>query len=85
MNFFMKTFIDEKDQGPLIITHIYLLFSFSIPLWLTMNNSKNLNLLSFSGLLIIGIGDSIVKNIHFYKNLLFFNKGIYYWKIIWFS
>lgn len=28
------TFVDEKDAGPLILTHLYLLLGCAVPLWL---------------------------------------------------
>ncbi len=29
-----RVFVDSRDSGPLILTHLYLLAGFSIPLWL---------------------------------------------------
>ena len=31
---FMERFRDEKDPGPLLLTHIYLLLGCAIPVWL---------------------------------------------------
>lgn len=35
-------FTDSRDQGPVLLTHIYLLVGLSVPLWLScnINNSK---------------------------------------------
>ena len=30
----LEVFLDEKDSGPLILTHLYLLLGFAVPLWL---------------------------------------------------
>ena len=30
----LEVFLDEKDSGPLILTHVYLLLGFAVPLWL---------------------------------------------------
>ena len=30
----LTTFVDGKDAGPLILTHVYLLLGCSVPLWL---------------------------------------------------
>ena len=30
----LKVFLDEKDSGPLILTHMYLLLGLAVPLWL---------------------------------------------------
>ena len=57
---FMNEFIDEKDNGILILTHIYLLLGCAIPVWVAKNYNLN-PLLYFSGLLTIGIGDSAVR------------------------
>jgi len=30
----LQVFLDEKDSGPLILTHVYLLLGFAVPLWI---------------------------------------------------
>lgn len=30
----LNRFADSKDEGPLVLTHIYLLLGFALPLWL---------------------------------------------------
>lgn len=30
----LEVFLDEKDSGPLILTHVYLLLGFAVPLWI---------------------------------------------------
>ena len=56
----MKSFVDEKDKGELILTHIYLLFGCSVPMWLFLDFSGNPLFAHYSGLLIIGVGDAMV-------------------------
>lgn len=59
---FMRSFTDEKDEGDLILTHIYLLFGCAVPLWLFVNFQSNApSIVPFAGLLIVGIGDAAVS------------------------
>ena len=30
----LRMFLDDKDSGPLILTHVYLLLGFAVPLWI---------------------------------------------------
>ncbi|XP_025076873.1 dolichol kinase-like isoform X2 [Pomacea canaliculata] len=53
-------FTDSRDQGPVLLTHIYLLVGLSVPLWLSCNiNNKAMLLQLSSGILSLGIGDTI--------------------------
>lgn len=84
---FMRQFVDERDPGPLILTHIYLLIGCSIPLILTLPAHKGIDESSeiwknaslpaivapFSGILILGLGDTAVSDyqlLHFVLSLL---------------
>uniref|UniRef100_A0A6P6Y6K7 dolichol kinase n=1 Tax=Dermatophagoides pteronyssinus TaxID=6956 RepID=A0A6P6Y6K7_DERPT len=60
INTVFERFRDEKDSGILTLTHIYLLIGCSLPLWLC-NDSTNHRLLLSSGILSIGIGDTIAS------------------------
>ena len=51
-------FIDEKDQGTLILTNIYLLVGTFLPLWLACDLASTNKLILLSGVLSVGIGDS---------------------------
>ena len=54
-------FLDEKDQGTLILTHIYLLVGCSLPIWISpfrvASTARELLLLS-AGVISLGIGDT---------------------------
>nr|CAG4634998.1 EOG090X0BFL [Alona affinis] len=57
----MAGFLDEKDQGSLILTHIYLLVGCSLPVWIfpeTAVTSASEILLLCSGVISLGIGDA---------------------------
>jgi dolichol kinase len=54
---FMR-FTDEKDQGTLVLTNIYLLVGTFLPLWITYDLSSANKLVILSGALSVGIGDS---------------------------
>lgn len=55
----LHPFLDEKDQGSLILTHIYLLFACASPLWIYSSHLHPI--LPYSGLLCIGVGDSMAS------------------------
>ena len=53
-------FLDEKDKNSkLILSHIYLLFGFSYPIW--VSSFDRFNLADLSGLITVGIGDSFAS------------------------
>lgn len=54
-----KQFVDEKDSGILTLTHIYLLVGFSLPIWIV--NDLRSDLIFASGLITIGIGDTMAS------------------------
>merc|ERR1712150_208355 len=54
-------FTDEKDQGSLILTNIYLLVGIFLPLWITGDLYATNNLVLLSGVLSVGIGDSVAS------------------------
>uniref|UniRef100_T1HXV3 dolichol kinase n=1 Tax=Rhodnius prolixus TaxID=13249 RepID=T1HXV3_RHOPR len=53
-------FADEKDEGPVALTPVYLLVGCALPLWLypVTNISESDILPLISGLLTVGVGDS---------------------------
>ncbi|XP_022782719.1 dolichol kinase-like isoform X2 [Stylophora pistillata] len=62
----LEVFLDEKDSGPLILTHVYLLLGFAVPLWLypvdyMIGDSIGCNLALYSGILSLGIGDTMAS------------------------
>lgn len=54
---FMRSFVDARDCGRLIVTHIYLLIGCAAPLWIDSRFDIH-PMAAFAGLLIIGIGDA---------------------------
>ncbi|XP_055613620.1 dolichol kinase [Uranotaenia lowii] len=72
LNRTIHCFIDDKDCGVVALTHIYLLVGCSIPLWLhpdpcDITDSAGINLLKLSsGLLSVGIGDTMASFIGYY-------------------
>ncbi|ESP00642.1 hypothetical protein LOTGIDRAFT_96453, partial [Lottia gigantea] len=63
-------FIDDRDQGVVILTHLYLLIGLSLPLWLTKSLYKGMKHFNFemttsislySGVLSLGIGDTVAS------------------------
>ncbi|XP_068105905.1 dolichol kinase [Hyperolius riggenbachi] len=62
----LTLFLDERDSGPLILTHIYLLLGMSLPVWLfprlcSASLSGPSMLLPYCGVLAVGIGDTIAS------------------------
>jgi len=66
----MKHFVDERDtSGSLILTHVYLLLGCSLPLWLDSQFVLH-PMAAFTGLLIVGVGDAVVKTNYYYLQVL---------------
>ncbi|KAM6431432.1 dolichol kinase isoform 1-T2 [Liasis olivaceus] len=64
----LSLFLDERDSGPLILTHIYLLLGMSFPVWLWPRPCAPKGTLPgagalapYSGVLAVGIGDSVAS------------------------
>ena len=54
---FMKQYVDDRDDGPLILSHFSLLLACAMPVW-TCEFSNPIQMLS--GVFVIGIGDAFV-------------------------
>lgn len=54
LHVFLTEFIDNRDLGPVILSHIYLLLGCASPVWLGSSNV----LASLSGILSLGFGDA---------------------------
>ncbi|XP_053552162.1 dolichol kinase [Bombina bombina] len=62
----LTLFLDERDSGPLILTHIYLLLGMSLPVWLfprvcAASLSGPSTLLPYAGVLAVGVGDTMAS------------------------
>ncbi|KAM6182083.1 dolichol kinase [Erethizon dorsatum] len=64
----LSLFLDERDSGPLILTHIYLLLGMSLPIWLiprpcTQKGSLGgaRALVPYAGVLAVGVGDTVAS------------------------
>lgn len=64
----LSLFLDERDSGPLILTHIYLLLGMSLPIWLVprpCTQKGNLGgaraLVPYAGVLAVGVGDTVAS------------------------
>lgn len=56
----LKQFLDHRDSGALILTHMYLLIGCAIPTWLN-DMLKPSPLLSLCGVLTLGLGDTMAS------------------------
>lgn len=57
----LSSFQDDKDQGAIILSHIYLLVGCSLPIWIlpTHTTSEAIDLLLLSsGVISLGVGDA---------------------------
>ena len=63
LNKYMTSFVDERDKGYIILTHIYLLLGFSVPVWMFSFNlsSQMCPLLPYAGVISLGFGDSFAS------------------------
>lgn len=56
LHIFFSEFIDNKDSGPVILSHFYLLTGCAGGLWL---EGRGVN--RFTGVLVLGVGDAMVR------------------------
>ncbi|KAJ3292404.1 hypothetical protein HK104_005321 [Borealophlyctis nickersoniae] len=59
---FLTRFLDARDRGPVILSHLYLLVGCAGPVWLNsiINVNEKTALAGLSGVLTLGIGDALV-------------------------
>ncbi len=65
---FMASFIDERDEGNVYMTHITLLLGLAVPIWLSTpyidrENDTYALLLSFAGIVATGVGDAMASTV----------------------
>uniref|UniRef100_M4B4Q0 dolichol kinase n=1 Tax=Hyaloperonospora arabidopsidis (strain Emoy2) TaxID=559515 RepID=M4B4Q0_HYAAE len=56
---FLRTFIDHREAGRVILTHSYLLLGSALPLWLAPSSSRSSALVMNAGVLALGTGDAM--------------------------
>ena len=56
---YCRPFLDERDGGKLVLTHIWLLVGCAIPLWYSFVKEKESRIYAVSGIIILGIGDAM--------------------------
>lgn len=61
LNEFMEKCRNELDCGEMVLSHFYLLLGCSLPFWINRNPNSSLDISSFSGLISLGIGDSLAS------------------------
>ena len=66
LNSYMKSYIDSRDSGMVILTHCYLLVGIALPVYghtyVLHSNTSITNILpALSGVLILGVGDSVAS------------------------
>ncbi|XP_073680367.1 dolichol kinase [Garra rufa] len=64
----LTLFLDERDSGPLILTHIYLLLGVALPIWLMPASCTPKGglggaggLVPYAGVLAVGVGDTVAS------------------------
>ncbi|KAK7116693.1 dolichol kinase-like [Littorina saxatilis] len=53
-----RVFVDDRDQGPVLLTHVYLLVGLSLPLWLSHRIVVG-DIRNYCGVISLGIGDTV--------------------------
>lgn len=90
---YMRQYLDQRDQGIFILSHLYLLLGCAVPVWLTLSFRQKersigiatnesflspfLILLSLTGILSIGIGDAFAAVIGIVRQLTVLRP--FYW------
>jgi dolichol kinase len=54
---FLMRFVDSKDTGPAILSHLYLIIGCALPVWIT---GLERCIAGAAGIVVIGVGDSMV-------------------------
>eukprot|EP00842_Homolaphlyctis_polyrhiza_P005722 jgi/Hompol1/6150/HPOL_002655-RA len=58
---FMRQFLDSRDSGTVIISHLYLLVGCALPVWLNQTVSTIHPVFGLCGVLALGIGDTMAS------------------------
>ncbi|KAI9332127.1 hypothetical protein DFJ73DRAFT_855980 [Zopfochytrium polystomum] len=57
---FLQQFVDKWDQGPVVLSHLYLLLGCALPVWLNRIPDKTFRA-GLGGIIVLGIGDSMAS------------------------
>jgi len=57
---FIGSFVDSRDQGIVVLSHMYLLLACAVPVWSAGVVAPTHALVAYSGLIVVGIGDAAV-------------------------
>ena len=58
---YIGSFADKRDEGVMVLSHIYLLAACAAPVWISSGSGAGNVLEPYSGLVVIGLGDSMVR------------------------
>ncbi|RKP08048.1 hypothetical protein THASP1DRAFT_16191 [Thamnocephalis sphaerospora] len=61
---FLTRFLDHRDAGPVILSHIYLLLGCAIPIWLQVGQpAGGAGLAALAGVITLGFGDAMASTV----------------------
>lgn len=64
---FMKKFVDQRDAGTVVVTHLYLLLGCAMPLWFDRDHAgRGATLAAYAGILMVGVGDAMASLVGVY-------------------
>ncbi|KAJ3394331.1 hypothetical protein HDU92_007023 [Lobulomyces angularis] len=58
---FLILFVDSKDSGPAILSHIYLIIGCALPVWISRFRGISFSVSGLCGIITLGVGDSMAS------------------------